>query len=566
MTPAKSVTKRAVTKRPITKRPSTKSTVSSPSDGLPAGADYVVVGSGSSGAIVASRLADAGASVVLLEAGRNDDTRLTRIPGMITMVHTVPQLKAKVAWKQYSVPQKFANDRRIPMTRGKVLGGSSSINGMLFVRGNRANFDGWAAEGAVGWGFADVLPAFKRLENWQDGATELRGTGGPIQVTRQRDLTGATQSFMAALSQSLGVPMIDDYNGPDQEGVSAFQQSASGGIRYSSAQGYLREPRAGLTIVAGAHVTRVVIEGGRATGVEILAGDGRRVIRGEQEVIVSAGVIGSPQILMLSGVGPAGQLREHGIEVAANLPVGQNLHDHLFVPMTFLMKSAVHKGTPVHFASGFLAEQRRPGSSWFGRTVFEAVGFVRTSFAKNIPDLQIHTLPWSYPVPNQDEDKLHRVDRRPALTIAPTLIYPRSRGELRLKSADPLDAPLIDPAYLSDPVDADLLLESIGMIREVMAHKAVAAGVGGEFSPGDDFRTPAAMRRELPNRVHSVYHPVGTCRMGVDERAVVDPQLRVRGIDGLRVADASIMPNVTGGNTNAPSYMIGEMCATFLGA
>ncbi|MDF0530735.1 GMC family oxidoreductase N-terminal domain-containing protein [Tsukamurella sp. 8F] len=547
-------------------RRTTKKTIVTDTNALPASADYVVVGSGSAGAIVASRLADTGARVVLLEAGRNDDTRLTRIPGMITMVHTVPQLKSRVAWKQYSTPQKFANERRIPMTRGKVLGGSSSINGMLFVRGNRANYDGWAAEGCEGWDYDGVLPAFKRLESWQEGATELRGEEGPIRVTRQRDLTGAARSFMAAAAATLGAPVIDDYNGASQEGISIFQQSVAGGIRYSSAQGYLRERRAGLTVVAGAHVARVVIESGRATGVEILTGTGRQTIRAEQEVVVSGGTMGSAHLLLLSGIGPAEQLREHGIDVAANLPVGQNLHDHLFVPMTYLMKSAIHRGTPAHFASGLLQERRRPGSSWFGRTVFEACGFVRSSFAEDIPDMQIHTLPWSYPVPNQDEDKLHMVDRRPALTIFPTLIYPHSRGELRLASADPLAQPLIDPAYLSDPLDTEFLLEGISTIREIMTHKDIARDVEGEFAPGDAYRDPNAMRRELPNRAHSVYHPVGTCRMGVDERAVVDPQLRVRGIDGLRVADASIMPSVTGGNTNAPSYMIGEMCAKFLGA
>lgn len=200
------------------------------------------------------------------------------------------------------------------------------------------------------------------------------------------------------------------------------------------------------------------------------------------------------------------------------------------------------------------------------RTVFDAVGFVRTSFAKDIPDLQVHCLPWNYPVPNQDDNKLHMVDPRPGLTICPTLIYPESRGELRLRSSDPLAAPIIDPGYLSDPRDTEVLMEGIGMIREVMGHAAVRDKVSAEFSPGPSLSSDAAMRAELPNRVHSVYHQVGTCRMGVDERAVVDPQLRVRGIEGLRVADASIMPTVTGGNTNAPSYMIGEMCARFLGA
>ncbi|WP_019201981.1 GMC family oxidoreductase [Tsukamurella sp. 1534] len=529
-------------------------------------ADYVVIGSGSAGSVVAGRLADTGATVALLEAGPADNTRMTQVPGMITMVHTVPQMKSRVAWKQYSVPQKFANDRRIPMTRGKILGGSSSINGMLFVRGNRANYDSWAAEGATGWDYEGVLPAFKRLENWEDGENDLRGAGGPIEVTRQRDLTEATQSYMEALSGTLNAPRIEDYNGPSQEGVSVFQESAAGGTRYSSAQGYLRTARPNLRVHVNAHVKRVVIENGRATGVEVLDGAGTRTIRANREVIVSAGVMGSAQILMLSGVGPGAHLREKGIHVHADLPVGQNLHDHLFVPMTFLMKDAVHKGTPAYFAKGLANEIRNPGTTWVARTVFDAVGFVRTSYAKDIPDLQIHCLPWNYPVPNQDADKLHMVDPRPGLTILPTLIYPQSRGELRLNSSDPLDSPVIDPGYLSDPQDTEVLMEGIGMIREVMRHPAVAGKVSEEFTPGAGYMDETALRRELPNRVHSVYHPVGTCRMGTDERSVVDPQLRVNGIEGLRVADASIMPSVTGGNTNAPSYMIGEMCARFLGA
>ncbi|WP_280382484.1 GMC family oxidoreductase [Nocardia wallacei] len=530
-------------------------------------ADYIVVGAGSSGATIAGRLAEHGARVILLEAGRKDNTRLVTMPGAITMVHTVPQLKKRVTWKQNSVPQKHANDREIPMTRGKVLGGSSSVNGMLFVRGNRANFDSWAAEGCEGWSYDDVLPAYKRLENWEDGASDLRGSGGPIEVTRQKDLTPISQAFMTAATDTLGVPRIADYNGESQEGISIFQQSVRYGLRYSSSRGYLtNRPNPNLTVVTNAHVARVVIENGRATGVEVIEKGGRRIIRAAKEVVVSGGVMGSAQILMLSGVGPAGHLRDLGIPVHADLPVGQNLHDHLFVPMTFLSKKAIHRGIPTYFARGVMRELRSPGSSWFGRTVFENVGFVKTSFAQDIPDMQIHTLPWSYPVPNQDEDKLHLVDRNAALTIFPTLIYPKSRGELRLASADPMASPLIDPGYLSDPADTEFLVEGIRTIREIMANKAIAGDVTAEYSPGPDLQDETALRRELPNRVHSVYHPVGTCRMGVDERAVVDPQLRVRGIEGLRVADASIMPSITGGNTNAPCYMIGEKAAEFITA
>lgn len=526
-------------------------------------ADYVVVGAGSAGCIVASRLAESGASVVLVEAGPMDKSRLVRIPGMISLVHSVPQLKKRLDWGYYTVPQKHALDRRIPSTRGKVLGGSSSINGMLFVRGNRANYDDWAADGCPGWGYDDILPSYKRLENWEDGASDLRGAGGPIEVTRQKDLTGASQAFIEALADTAAVPVLDDYNDAEQEGASIFQESAARGLRYSSAQGYLRNERPNLQVETGVTVTRVTFDGGRASGVEVLGKGGRRVIRAGREVVLSAGVFGSPHLLMLSGVGPAEHLREHDIAVRSDLPVGQNLHDHLFVPMTFLMKSAIHRGTAPHFLRGMLQEATK-GDSWFGRTVFEAVGFVRSSYADDVPDVQIHTLPWSYPVPNQDAPVRHKVDTRPALTILPTLIYPKSRGDIRLASADPTAAPLIDPAYLSDPADTEVLMEGIKLIREVMAAKAIAGDVTGELSPGPDLADDAAMRRELPNRIHTVYHPVGTCRMGSDDRAVVDPHLRVRGVEGLRVADASIMPTITGGNTNAPAMMIGERCAELM--
>ncbi|MET9489425.1 GMC family oxidoreductase N-terminal domain-containing protein [Nocardia sp. NPDC006630] len=532
-------------------------------------ADYVVVGAGSAGAIVAGRLAERGASVILLEAGRKDNTRMVTMPGAISMVHTVPQLKKRVTWKQFSTPQKHANDRLIPMTRGKVLGGSSSVNGMLYVRGNKANYDSWAAEGNTGWSYDEVVPAYKRLENWQDGATELRGTGGPIEVTRQQNLTPIAQQFMVAASAVTGAPIIEDYNGESQEGISIFQQSVKDGLRYSSSRGYITDmPNSNLTVLTHVHATRVVIENGRATGVEIAEKNGtRRIVRAAKEVIVSGGVIGSPQLLMLSGIGPAAHLREHGIDVVADLPVGQNLHDHLFVPMTFISKKAIHRGIPTHFASGIMQEMLRPGSSWMGRTVFEACGFVKTKFAEgDYPDLQIHTLPWSYPIPNQDEDKLHLVDRRPGFTIFPSLIYPKSRGEMTLASSDPFASPLIDPGYLSDPRDTEFLIEGIRMIREIMAHKSIADDWTEELAPGPALQDENALRAELPNRVHSIYHPVGTCRMGVDERAVVDPTLKVHGIEGLRVADASIMPSITGGNTNAPSYMIGEKAAEFIGA
>jgi choline dehydrogenase len=527
-------------------------------------ADYVIVGAGSSGCVLARRLADSGASVILLEAGGPDRSYIVRKPGMIAIFHNVPELKKRFDWGYYSAPQANVLGRAIPQVRGRVVGGSGSINGMLFVRGNARNYDDWADGGCPGWSYADVLGSFKKMENWEDGATEFRGAGGPIQVTRQKDLTPASQAFMAALAEVAGIPSLDDYNGKSQEGVAIFQQSVHGGLRYSSSVGYLDDHGLpNLTLVTRVVVARVILDKGRARGVETITSEGSQVVRATREVILSAGVFGSPQILMLSGIGPAAHLREHGIDVAADLPVGDNLHDHMFVPMTYVMKSARNRGTTPYFAAGLVKESLR-GGTWMGRSVFEVVGFVRGPKAGAIPDIQIHALPWSYPSPNQDAPVRHKVDKRSALTIMPTLIYPRSRGTVRLASADPAAATVIDPAYLSDPDDGETLLDGMELIREVMASKIIAGDVSLELSPGADYPDRPALAKELPNRATTVYHPVGTCRMGSDELAVVDPSLRVRGIDGLRVADASIMPSITGGNTNAPAMMIGEHAAALM--
>ena len=476
----------------------------------------------------------------------------------------MPQLKKILDWGHYTVPQSHALNRKIPQTHGKVLGGSSSINGMVFVRGNHQNFDDWAAEGNTGWSFDDVLPSFKRFETFEDGANAYRGGSGPIKVTRAHHLTPASESFMEAFAETAGVKKLDDYNGESQEGVSLFQQSNAGGLRYSTSVGYLDDRGSNLTVLPKTQVARVVIENNRATGVEILTKTGRETIRAEREVIVSGGAYGSPHVLMLSGIGPADHLRSLGIDVVADLPVGDNLHDHLFVPMTYAMPTGIHRPNPMYFGRAFVKESLNSGSTWLGRSVFEVVAFVRTPQATTIPDLQIHVLPWSYPSPNQDAPIRHKPDPRRALTIMSTLIYPKSRGTFRLTSSDPTAAPLIDPNYLAEPADVEVLVDGMQLIRDTMANKVIAGGVEVEVSPGPAYADRAALAKEVLNRATTVYHPVGTCRMGVDERAVVDPTLKVRGVEGLRVADASIMPSIVGGNTNAASMMIGERAAELI--
>ncbi|MEV6878991.1 GMC family oxidoreductase N-terminal domain-containing protein [Amycolatopsis sp. NPDC051128] len=525
-------------------------------------ADYVVVGSGSSGAAIAGRLAESGASVIVLEAGKTDEKLLVKKPGLVGPMHAVPQLKKPFDWGFYGEPQKHVLDRRMPVPRGRVVGGSSSINGMVYVRGNRGNFDSWAAEGNVGWDADSVNAAYKRMEDFEDGENTFRGAGGPIRVTRAKHPEEGSLQFIEATAETIGCKILDDYNAESQEGVSRMQQNAADGLRYSASRGYIhRLAPPTLQLQSRVLARRVLVENGRAAGVEVTDADGtRRTVRAGKEVILSAGFVGSAQLLMLSGIGHAEHLKEHGIAVVADLPVGDNLHDHMFHALTFRVSTSRHKGTAPYFARGLIKELVRPGTTFLANSVFEAVAFLRTSQAGAVPDLQLHLLPWAYVSPNQDAPIRHDVDKRGALTVLTTLIYPKSRGTLRLASGDPTAAPRIDFQYLSDPADLELLGEGSELVREIFASKAFKGAVKEEIHPGKQLRGQE-LRDAILNRATSVYHGVGTCRMGVDELAVVGPDLKVRGVDGLRVCDASIMPSITGGNTNAPAIMIGEMGA-----
>jgi choline dehydrogenase len=348
--------------------------------------------------------------------------------------------------------------------------------------------------------------------------------------------------------------------------VSALQQSVGSGRRVGTDRGYLQDVPANLRIVTDVTATRIVIKNGRAVGVDVVDSKDRSTtfrIVADREVILSAGALGSPRLLMLSGIGRAAHLGQHGIEVVEDLPVGDNLHDHLFVPISFTVSSG-RSAAPATFATALVKERLRPRSTHLSHTLFEAVGFVSSGVRSDLPDLQMFILPMGYPA-NQDKPGVHLApDPAPSLTLMPTMIYPESRGTVRLASTDPFTAPLIDPNYLAEQADLDTLVAGLELARETIRHPAIASDVGHELLPGADRTSKEALADFVRTNASGVYHPVGTCRMGVDGRAVVDPQLRVRGIEGLRVADASIMPSIVGGNTNAAAMMIGERASELI--
>jgi choline dehydrogenase len=509
--------------------------------------DYLVVGAGSAGCVVASRLTeDRAVRVLLLEAGGPDRMRQIRVPAAFPTL-----FKTAVDWAFYTEEQEHLHRRRLYWPRGKVLGGSSSLNAMIYVRGHPRDYDDWRAAGNPGWGFADVLPAFKKAENQERGPSEFHGVGGPLHVADLRCPNLLSRAFLEACVAA-GIPRNDDFNGKEQEGAGFYQVTQKGGKRHSAADAYLRPAlrRPNLTVVTEAHATRVLFEGRRAVGVEYLR-QGQVQQERAGEVILCGGAVNSPHLLLLSGVGPAGQLKSFGIPVLIDLPgVGRNLQDHVFAGACWSCTRPVTldgAGSLLNFLR-CLALGRGPLTSNVG----EAGAFVKSDPHVPAPDLQMYFAPAYYVD--------HGFTRPPGcgFSVGACLLRPRSRGAITLRSGDPLEPPAIQPAYLESADDLRTLVAGVKRARALGRSAVFDPFRGEEHLPGKQVQTDEDFVRYVRDRAETLYHPAGTCKMGNDASSVVSPRLEVHGTSGLRVVDASVMPTLIAGNTNAPTIMIAE--------
>ena len=518
--------------------------------------DYVIVGAGSAGCAMAYRLAEAGRSVTVIEHGGTDAGPFIQMPAALSY----PMNMGIYDWGLKTEPEPHLGGRVLATPRGKVIGGSSSINGMVFVRGHARDFDHWADQGARGWSYADVLPYFKRMETWHGGApSPYRGTHGPLHVTRGPRRNPLFNAFIEA-GQQAGYAMTDDYNGARQEGFGPMEATIHNGTRWSAANAYLRPAlKTGRVQLVRALARRVVIEQGRAVGVEVERGGSIELIRAGAEVILAASSLNSPKLLMLSGIGPAAELRAHGIEVVADRPgVGANLQDHLEIYLQYAARQPI-----TLYKYWNLFGKALIGAQWLftrkglgASNQFESCGFIRSDKGVEYPDIQYHFLPIAVRYDGKAAAEGHGFQ----VHVGP--MRSKSRGRVWLRSADPRDPPRILFNYMSDPSDWEDFRKCIRLTREIFAQPAMAAHVKHEIQPGAA-QTDAELDAFLKEHVESAYHPCGTCRMGRrdDPMAVVDPETRVIGVEGLRLADSSIFPRVTNGNLNAPSIMTGEKAA-----
>jgi choline dehydrogenase len=524
--------------------------------------DFILTGAGSAGCPVAARLSESGRyRVLLLEAGGADRNPWIHIPLGYTRTYTDP----RVNWMFESEPEKQLNGRTLYQPRGKVLGGTSSINGMVYMRGTPSDYDNWRQRGCEGWDWESVLPFFRKAEHQERGADEFHGVGGPLHVSNP--VTSPLGDAMVEAAIEAGIPANPDFNGAHQEGVGYYQTTTSNRRRWSAARAYLRgaKNRANLTIATNAHATRILIEDGSAVGVEYRTPEGLVTARVRGEIIVSGGVYGSPQLLQLSGLGPAALLQELGIPVVRDMPgVGAQLHDHFNTYLVWRCSQpitvndlAMSRLRKVQAAAQYAVNR----SGHLSNAGIYAGAFVRSDPRLEEPDLQINMFGWSAMERLRTGIKPHPFS---AFTMSPVHLRPEGRGTVRIKSPDPAAPPAIQFNFLASEYDFQALIYGTRLSRKIAEQPALNAFIGEEVIPGRDVESDDEITEEIRVRGVSNLHPVGTCRMGRETDAVVDPRLRVHGIKGLRVADASIMPQVPGGNTNAPSIMIGEKCAAMI--
>jgi len=520
-------------------------------------AEFIIVGAGSAGCAMAYRLAKAGRKVMVIEHGGTDMGPFIQMPAALSY----PMNMSMYDWGFESEPEPHLGGRRLATPRGKVIGGSSSINGMVYVRGHAMDYDHWAEQGADGWSYADVLPYFKRMEHWHEGGhggdADWRGKDGPLHVTRGPRKNPLFEAFVKAGRQA-GYETTGDYNGEKQEGFGPMEQTVWKGRRWSAANAYLRPAqKTGNVEVVRALAQRIVIENGRAVGVEVLRGGTREVLRTSGEVVLAASSINSPKLLMLSGIGPAAHLREHGIEVVADRAgVGQNLQDHLelYIQMAASQPITLYKHWNI-FSKAIIGAQWLFTKTGLGTSnQFESAAFIRSKAGIKYPDIQYHFLPMAVRYDGKAAAEGHGFQAH----VGP--MRSASRGSVTLRSADPADKPRIFFNYMSQEKDWEEFRTCIRLTREIFGQDAFKPYVKHEIQPGADLQSDDELDAFIREHAESAYHPCGTCRMGRsdDPGAVVDPQGRVIGVEGLRVADSSIFPRITNGNLNAPSILVGE--------